>query len=109
MAASLKGDFSTATDLADYLVRQEMPFREAHHTVGQVVKHCIEQDKGLEDLGEGDIDRFIPGAGKEALRVLSIDASVSSRVTDGGTAAESVQRQIEKARSLLAAREILTR
>src|SRR5207302_888279 len=55
MANALRGDFSTATDLADHLVRKGVPFREAHHTVGLIVRHCIESGKLFEELRDSDV------------------------------------------------------
>jgi argininosuccinate lyase len=101
MAQSLRGDFSTATDLADHLVRGGMPFREAHHVIGRIVRQCIEHGKGLEDLDKEALEQFVPGVGIEALRIVSVESSVSARTAAGGTAAKAVRVQIEKARLLL--------
>ena len=55
MADSLRGDFSTATDLADYLVRQGLPFRQAHEVVGKIVGDCVRSGRVLEDLTAEDL------------------------------------------------------
>ena len=62
MLAATRGDFSTATDLADYLVRQGLPFREAHEIVGKVVQHCTEHKIGLEDLDGTDPGHLLAAA-----------------------------------------------
>jgi argininosuccinate lyase len=103
MAAALRGDFSTATDLADLLVRKGMPFRDAHHVVGRIVRHCIENKIGLEDLSTNDLTGFAPEFGTEAGEVATIQASVSARKARGGTAPEAVREQLERARKLISA------
>ena len=60
MAASLRGDFSTATDLADYLVRQNLPFRQAHEVVGKIVGECVRSGRALEDLTLDDLAAVSP-------------------------------------------------
>src|SRR5205085_9897720 len=60
MAGGTAGDCSTATDLADLLVRGGMPFRQAHETVGRVVRHCIEQQVSLEALEPSDLVDMVP-------------------------------------------------
>ncbi|MER3402539.1 MAG: argininosuccinate lyase [Armatimonadota bacterium] len=101
MRAALTGDFSTATDLADYLVRKGMPFREAHQCVGQIVRACIERNLGLESVDIEFLRQFSPFFEADALAILSPEASVRARTSYGGTAPESVKAQIEMARSAL--------
>ncbi|MER3495744.1 MAG: argininosuccinate lyase, partial [Armatimonadota bacterium] len=76
MASSVHGDFSTATDLADFLAAQGTPFREAHEIVGQVVRGCVEREIGLEELTEAILREIAPEVPAEALEVLSPAASV---------------------------------
>ncbi len=101
MAAATRGDFSTATDLADYLVRQGMPFREAHGVVGQIVRWCEEKGQVLEDLDAGTLrgfsERFEPGAE----RLVTVAGSVDARRSPGGTSPEQVERQLAQANNLL--------
>lgn len=101
MRAALTGDFSTATDLADYLVRKGMPFREAHQCVGQIVRACIERNLGLESVDIEFLRQFSPLFEADVLAILSPEASVRARTSYGGTAPESVKAQIEMARSAL--------
>jgi argininosuccinate lyase len=103
MAAALRGDFSTATDLADLLVRKGMPFRDAHHIVGRIVRHCIESGSGLEDLSADDLISFALEFGTQAGEVATIQASVSARKARGGTAPEAVREQLDRARKVISA------
>lgn len=99
MRNSLRSDFSTATDLADYLVRQGVPFREAHQQVGELVARLLAQGKGLEDATADDL----PDG--DALKVLDVEASANARAQLAGTSKQSVRAQLRKAGRLLAARE----
>lgn len=108
MRAATVGDFSTATDLADYLVRQGLPFREAHEVVGRVVRHCLDSGTTLERLNADTLAGFHPllqHNPERALKTLTVDASVAARRSEGGTAPDSVRAQWEQAQ----ARQRLTR
>jgi argininosuccinate lyase len=98
MRAATAGDFSTATDLADYLVRRGLPFRQAHSVVGQIVKWCEEHDIALEGLDAARLQQFAPEfeAGSEAL--AAVEGSVASRTSAGGTSPEAVRQQLAAAR-----------
>ena len=96
MAGALQGDFSTATDLADYLVRRGVPFRTAHEVVGRIVKHCVEEGKSLESLTPGELRAFSDKF--EADSVPGVMESVRARDVPGGTAPAQVGRQIEAAK-----------
>ncbi len=93
--------FSTATDLADALVRQGVPFRTAHEQVGSLVAYCIENKKELFDLSLEEIKRFAPEVPDDIASMLTVEASVAARSATGGTALSEVKRQIRKARGLL--------
>ena len=97
MRQAVQGDFSTATELADYLVRKGMPFREAHHLVGQIVRDCLQQGKTLETLTLSDLKRHSPLFEEDALQVVQPEVSLRARISYGGTAPEAVQQQIELA------------
>ncbi|HLO98779.1 MAG TPA: argininosuccinate lyase [Fimbriimonas sp.] len=104
MRASTRGDFSTATDLADYLASSGIPFREAHEMVGKVVRGCIERDLVLEDLDAAtlaEIDSSIPAA---ALAVLQPEVSVQRRESFGGPGPKAMAVQIKRAQELVEAR-----
>ncbi|MEN6356832.1 MAG: argininosuccinate lyase [Armatimonadota bacterium] len=93
--------YSTATDLADHLVRQGVPFRSAHAQVGSLVAYCVENGKELFDLTIDEIRQFAPDAAEDVASALTVEASVAARSATGGTAASEVKRQIVKARSIL--------
>ncbi len=96
MLAATRGDFSTATDLADYLVRQGLPFRDAHDVVGKVVQHCLAQKIGLEDLDATALAAFSPlleTNTEAALAVLTVQSCVAARTSQGGTAPTAVREQ----------------
>ncbi|GBC97661.1 Argininosuccinate lyase [bacterium HR17] len=97
MRAALQGDFSTATDLADYLVQKGVPFREAHHAVGRLVLALSERGKGLEDATLDDLHAVSPAFGADALSLVAPDRSVERRRVLAGTAKPSVQRQLRRA------------
>ncbi|MFH1795657.1 MAG: argininosuccinate lyase [Pseudomonadota bacterium] len=87
--------FSTATDLADWLVREAgLPFREAHHVTGRAVAMAEAQKKGLEKLSLADLQSLNAAITEDVFSVLSVNASVKSRKSFGGTAPAEVKRQI---------------
>ena len=91
--------YSTATDLADWLVREaDVPFREAHHITGRAVKLAEERGCGLADLPLEALREIDGRIDERAFDVLSVDASVRSRTSYGGTAPERVREQIAKAK-----------
>lgn len=92
--------FATATDLADWLVRKgNIPFREAHHITGAVVKLAEERALPLSDLPLADLQAISPVITADAFAVLSVDASVASRTSHGGTAPAQVRARIAQARA----------
>jgi argininosuccinate lyase len=87
--------FSTATDLADWLVRElNIPFREAHHITGKAVAMAEAKKCGLEKLALGDLQVLHKGITNEVFSVLTVDKSVRSRTSFGGTAPGEVKRQV---------------
>jgi argininosuccinate lyase len=104
MQEATHGDFSTATDLADLLVRCGLTFREAHDAVGAIVQHCIANGLVLESLDEAALLEAAPQLGSNAaaaVDVLRVANSVASRTSQGGTAPEAVNQQIALARQQL--------
>jgi argininosuccinate lyase len=93
--------YALATDLADYLVRKGMPFREAHEAVGRLVRYCEENGKGIERLALDELQRISPLFGKDAVGI-TVAASVRARDVPGGTAPRQVAAQIRRARRRLA-------
>jgi argininosuccinate lyase len=97
LKAAAGGGFSTATDLADWLVRKlSMPFREAHHVTGALVATAEDKGAALHELSLADMQRVEPRITRDVFSVLSVDASVASRTSFGGTAPANVKREAEK-------------
>jgi argininosuccinate lyase len=91
-----------ATDLADYLVRTGIPFRESHHLVGQAVRRAEELGVGLAQLGITEYQAIHPAFAEDMASIFDFQQSVEARDTEGGTAPVAVRAQIEQARELLA-------
>jgi argininosuccinate lyase len=102
MLATLKGDASNATDLADYLAKRGMPFREAHEIVGRIVRYSILNKCPIEDFNLQQLKDFHPLFEKEALEVVKHIEVMKARTSYGGTAPSAVQIQISKAKKILA-------
>ncbi len=102
MRAAAAGEFSTATDLADWLVRAlNMPFRDAHHVAGSMVALAEKQDCALPDLKLPDMQKIEPRVTKDVYKVLTVEASVNSRTSFGGTAPSNVAREAKRWLKLL--------
>ena len=98
--AALEG-FATATDLADYLVKKGMPFRDAHEVVALAVKHGVEKGCDLADLSLADLQKFSSTIGDDVYQVLTLEGSLASRDHIGGTAPAQVKQAIQRARKML--------
>jgi argininosuccinate lyase len=90
MRAATATGFMTATDLADYLVVKDVPFREAHGIVGRIVGYCLEKKCELDALSLDELRSFSPAIDKDVFEVLSVDGSVDSRISTGGTSLQRV-------------------
>jgi argininosuccinate lyase len=93
--------FATATDLADYLVRRGLPFREAHEIVGRVVRHALDRGTTLAALGLDELRRFSDRFGEDVSATLTVEASLRARSVSGGTGPDAVRRALAVARSLV--------
>jgi argininosuccinate lyase len=93
---------STATDLADYLVRKGLPFREAHEVVGRAVRHGLATGKELSELSLDDLRSFSPLIGPDVHAALTVEASLAARAVVGGTAPEAVKQALAAARQAIA-------
>lgn len=100
MLQAAKQGFSTATDLADYLVRKGVPFRDAHEVVGKTVQSCSQKGCDLADLPLAVLQGFSKTIEEDVYEVLTIEGSVASRNHLGGTAPQQVLNQIKKQRQL---------
>lgn len=98
--AALKG-YATATDLAEYLVRLNVPFRDAHEIVGSTVQYAIQQSKALSDLSLDELQSFGSMIGDDVYKVLGLDGSINSRDHFGGTAPSQVKTALKAARERL--------
>jgi argininosuccinate lyase len=95
--------FSTATDLADWLVRRlGLPFREAHHVTGALVALAERDGRDLPDLTLAEMQAVHPGITEDVLTVLGVDQSVNSRTSYGGSAPSQVREQIARWKKALA-------
>jgi len=88
--------FSLATDVADYLAKKGIPFREAHRVVGEIVAYCLDKGKGLEDLSLEELKQFSDAFEEDVLSLMSVEGSINSRNVIGGTATEQVKAEIER-------------
>jgi argininosuccinate lyase len=93
--------FATATDLADYLVRKGVPFRDAHEAVARAVRHAEGKGVDLDALALADLRSFAPQVGDDVRGVLTLEGSVASRDHEGGTAPAQVMKAIAAARATL--------
>jgi argininosuccinate lyase len=102
MRAAAEAGFSTATDLADWLVREgDIPFREAHHITGRAVKLAESEGVALAALPLEALRAIDPRIDDRVFAALSVDASVASRASHGGTAPEQVRARIAEMRAAL--------
>jgi argininosuccinate lyase len=101
MAGAVRGDFSNATDLADHLVIQGLPFRQAHEVVGRVVRSCLERGIAIEDLTLVDLKQMSPLFEASVLDEVQPLNVMRARRSEGGASPSAVRAQIEAARGLL--------
>jgi argininosuccinate lyase len=101
MEAAARQGHTTATDLAEYLVKKGVAFREAHEAVAQAVRFAESRGCELADLKLSELQRFAPVAGKDVYAALTLDGSLKSRSHIGGTAPARVKAAVAKARKAL--------
>lgn len=101
--AALRG-FSTATDLADYLVGKGLPFRDCHEIVGHAVGYGVKQGKDLAQMSLPELQQFSTEIGDDVFEVLTLEGSVNARNHIGGTAPAQVRAAVQRGRELLASR-----
>ncbi|WP_456459990.1 argininosuccinate lyase [Desulfurobacterium sp.] len=88
--------FSLATDVADYLAKKGVPFRDAHRIVGEIVAYCLDNKKTLESMTIEEFKQFSDAFDGDVLNLMSVEGSTSSRNIIGGTAKEQVLKELEK-------------
>jgi argininosuccinate lyase len=101
MARAARGGFTNATDLADYLVKRGVPFREAHEIVGRAVAYCLDREKSLDELSLEEFHRFSRVIEDDVYEAISIARCVEARGVPGGPAPEAVRQAIRSARERL--------
>lgn len=101
MREAARRGFSTATDLADYLVRQGVPFRDAHEIVGKAVALGVRSERDLAEMGLEELQQFSDAIGEDVFEVLTLEGSVAARNHPGGTAPERVREAAAAARQRL--------
>ncbi len=94
MAQGAKGGFTNATDLADYLAKKGVPFRDAHELVGRIVLYCSKKNQGLEDLTLEEYQTLSPVFNVDLFKAIGIEYCVRNRQVTGGPAPEAVSRSI---------------
>jgi argininosuccinate lyase len=100
MRQAAEENYTLATDIADYLVKKGIPFREAHGIVGKLVRHAIENKKTLAELDITEYKKFSPKFDKD-VKSITVDSALAARNITGGTAPEKVQKALEAAREKL--------
>lgn len=101
MYQAAKGGFTNATDVADYLAKKGVPFRNAHEIVGKMVLYCIENKKAIEDLSMEEFKQFSEVIGDDIYQQISLEKCVSGRNIPGGPSIPSVSASIQNARKTL--------
>jgi argininosuccinate lyase len=101
MQEALAREFIAATEIADYLARQGVPFRQAHAIVGQIVRYCEKQAIGLADMSREEWRSFSTEFGEDIGQYISPAGAAAAKKSPGGTAPERVREQIARARQLL--------
>ncbi len=104
MYEAAKRGFSTATDLADYLVRKGVPFRDAHEIVGKSVAYGVQTNKDLSEMSLEELQQFSTVIEANVFEVLTLEGSVAARNHIGGTAPAQVKAAVERAKASLASR-----
>ncbi|MCE5296208.1 MAG: argininosuccinate lyase [Euryarchaeota archaeon] len=94
MSEALKGGFLNATDLADYLVKKGLPFRLSHEVVGKMVRHCVKNKIGLEEMQVKEMKEFSSLIGPDVMKAISIEECVNRRMSFGGTSPSQVENQV---------------
>jgi argininosuccinate lyase len=98
MFKAAESGFSLATELADYLAEHGLPFREAHHVVGRIVKYCADGGKELRDLSLSELKTFHDLFGEDALELTRLETAIHRRRSYGGTAPETVREAVKVAK-----------
>ncbi len=101
MLAAADEDFTNATDLADYLVKKGLPFRQAHEVSGKSVRYCIEKGMKLDEMSLAELKQFSPLFEEDILAAIKVETCVAARNSYGGTSPTQVKEAIERGREAL--------
>lgn len=104
--AAAQGGYANATELADYLVAKGIPFREAHHIVGETVVYAIQVAKPLEELALPEFQQFSPVVAEDVYPILSLESTLAKRVAKGGVAPEQIDGALVYMEQHLAQRNV---
>jgi argininosuccinate lyase len=99
MFKAAESGYALATELADHLAERGLPFREAHHVVGRVVRYCADNNKELRDLDLSELEGFHPLFGPDALPLTRLETAIHRRRSYGGTAPEAVREAVKVAKA----------
>ncbi|MDX2007550.1 MAG: argininosuccinate lyase [Meiothermus sp.] len=98
MFKAAESGFSLATELADYLAEHGLPFREAHHVVGRIVRHCADAGQELRDLSLSELQGFHQLFAEDALQLTRLETAIHRRGSYGGTAPQAVREAVKAAK-----------
>jgi len=101
MRRAAEDGFITATDLADYLVKKGIPFRQAHEIVGRAVRRAMEMQSSLIDMPIKEYKKLSPLIHEDVYKALSVEASVGRRTSYGGTAPENLKKRLQAINKLM--------
>ncbi len=101
MYRAAQGGFTNATDIADYLVKKGIPFRNAHDIIGRVVLFCIEKNKAIDEMTMDEFKQFSDKIEDDVYTEISLETCVSGRKLPGGPAAETVKKSIEAGKKFI--------
>ncbi len=101
MYRAAQGGFTNATDIADYLVKKGIPFRNAHEIIGKMVLYCIENNKAIDDLTMEEFKNFSDKIQEDVYTEISLEKCVSGRNLPGGPSAETALKAIKSARDFI--------
>ena len=101
MLNAAKGGFTNATDIADYLVKKGVPFRDSHGIIGKMVAYCIKNNKNIDELSLKELKEFSGRFEEDVYAAIALETCVNGRRLPGGPAADSVKASIQRAREQL--------
>jgi argininosuccinate lyase len=90
-----------ATDLADYLVKKNVPFRHAHEIIGKLVAHCVETQTSFPKLSPADFQKFSPQFGEDVFDLLDVRKAINARQAIGAPSEKNVAAQLQRWREML--------